>query len=433
MIKFIEKIFSGLAYQIGKFLFFVLLAIAICFLVDKEKLFDIIGLRVHASSIVWDIKDLNQSYAMSVHNCSSSSTCTTNMTTSSMLIDSNYPIYYLNPNSSIGPSGLEMIYYLNQNLQSGYLYSISTLTCEDVTGISVDANIGINTNVSFGNNYYSNTASTQIDPSNVIYNGKTMLQYGLDFNYCTIHQTIISPKTSGLWLSLHFTRSSVANSGLALIGYKVEELGVYSSNLSSTITNSINQTINSSSATTQESINQLNEEIKEMTSEQQQTNEKLDDLNDKQEQTNQKLDEINGTLTDSDTSENTGNDFFDTSSITSSDGVVSALLTLPIQMASKLVDNLGGTCTPYKMNFGMLGKDYTLNFPCIDLEDYLGTNLWHIIDLLFCGFMAYNIAMLFISIYDSITSLQDYYYSYIYQSSHEEHTRENRRARTPSE
>lgn len=419
MIKFMEKIFSDLAYQIAKFLFFVLVLIAICLIVDKENLLDIIGLRVDAATVHYVMDQYETSDAFYPYDCTSSTSCSTTIDTKAMILSNDYnnkTIYATKNNVTLDSTGLNISYALNQVLEPGYMYSVRTLICHN-------SSIGMNgvsySGLTAGSAYnspmaYSSTTSGNFISGNVVMEGglTSMQKYT---SHCSVYNSIISPKNEGGWFSLRITRSSSLSSPLYMIGYQISNLGNYDPNLASSIT----KVVQNSAIKTQQDIQELNDKISDMTEQQTQTNEKLDNIND--------------TLTDSDTSENTANDFFDSSSISSSDGVVSALLTLPIQMASKFVDNLGGTCSPYKMNFGMLGKEYTLNLPCIDLEDYLGANLWHVIDLLFCGFMAYNIAMLFISIYDSITSLQDYYYSYIYQSSHEEHTRENRRARTPSE
>lgn len=415
MIKFIEKIFSGLAYQIGKFLFFVLLALAICFLVDKEKLFDIIGLRVHAATAQdWFefVKLPSIAYGANCNDTSCFLTDVTTLTGYGNQISRNF-YYVSNIYTRKNGNGMMWVYNTDISFKAGYLYSIRTYMCNNSSTEYVHVSFTTGNNVANTHNkstlptYWKSVATNSIDDFigfDTIGEGK-----------CGFVTHFFVPSVNSQYVGVQFTSTESVTGTQALIGYEYDSLGLYTPELR----NQIDNAIQDSNLATADDIDKLNEEVKEMTSEQQKTNENLD--------------KINGTLTDSDTSQNTGNDFFDTSSIASSDGVVSALLTLPIQMASKLVDNLGDTCTPYQMNFGMLGKDYTLNFPCIDFEEYLGSNLWHIIDLLFCGFMAYNIAMLFVSIYDSITSLQDYYYSYIYQSSHEEHTRENRRARTPSE
>lgn len=89
------------------------------------------------------------------------------------------------------------------------------------------------------------------------------------------------------------------------------------------------------------------------------------------------------------------------------DSAISGLLLLPITLLQRLNNSIGGTCTPYTIPFGLTGGNETLTFPCIVLEDYLGSNLVQIIDLAICLFLVYEVAMLIISSFESITSLED--------------------------
>lgn len=399
MIKFIEKIFSGLAYQIGKFLFFVLLAISICYIVDKEQLFDILGFtNVDAATFPGWLRDVKMPVQGIYYENGNQIQPSVSTITGG---EGSYNTFsYLTSNVK---KEARVLAILTDTLRPGFYYSFSFYFCRgnytvtNPTTTGFGATNGVNFSVNNANVYTVNRYT--IDSNVLSYTTSNSSNNFAGGGYCQMFNYTFSVENNSTSLWFDIPETTTSSNFLNFYGYTSNSYLTYDDLLQS----------------------------------QNQTNEKLEDINENQQETNEKLNEINGTLTDSDTSENTGNDFFDTSSIVSSDGVVSSLLTLPIQMSSKLVDNLGGTCTPYRMNFGMLGKNYTLNFPCIDLENYFGSDLWDIIDLLFCGFMAYNIGMLFVSIYESITSLQDYYYSYIYQSSHEEHTRENRRARTPSE
>lgn len=88
----------------------------------------------------------------------------------------------------------------------------------------------------------------------------------------------------------------------------------------------------------------------------------------------------------------------------SSSTPVSDLLTMPITLLQAYIDGFNSTCSP--VNLGNLyGTDLIL--PCISPERYLGASLWSLIDVLFSIYMVYNIAMLCISIYEGITSLND--------------------------
>ena len=81
---------------------------------------------------------------------------------------------------------------------------------------------------------------------------------------------------------------------------------------------------------------------------------------------------------------------------------ISDLLLMPFTLLNAYSDGINSACSPIS-----LGTLYgtNLSFPCIDIPHYIGNNLWNTIDIIFCIFLTYNLGMLVISIYDSITSL----------------------------
>ena len=93
---------------------------------------------------------------------------------------------------------------------------------------------------------------------------------------------------------------------------------------------------------------------------------------------------------------------------------VTDLLTLPITLLNRYMNSLNGTCSPFD-----LGELYGshLIMPCLNIEDRLGSNLWHTIDVFMSFFMVYNIAMLLVSIYNDITDLRDTFSS-LYEPQH---------------
>lgn len=87
---------------------------------------------------------------------------------------------------------------------------------------------------------------------------------------------------------------------------------------------------------------------------------------------------------------------------------VSDFITLPITLLNKYNSSMNSSCS--SINLGsLLGTN--LIFPCINLEQRLGSNLWNIIDKLFSFFMVFNIAMFCVSIFERLTSLHDDFYS----------------------
>ena len=100
-----------------------------------------------------------------------------------------------------------------------------------------------------------------------------------------------------------------------------------------------------------------------------------------------------------------------------SNTAISGLITMPITILQRLNNNLGNTCQPYELPFGLTGGNEKVTFPCINPEDYLGSTIWGYIDLFICFFMIYNIAMLIVSCFESITSLEDTFAS-LYEPKH---------------
>lgn len=97
----------------------------------------------------------------------------------------------------------------------------------------------------------------------------------------------------------------------------------------------------------------------------------------------------------------------------SSDTPISDLLLLPLNLLNKVNENLSSSCSPYTIPFDFTGGSNTLTFPCINIESYVGSELWGIIDAMFSLFMIYNIFRLIIRYYDSWTSLDDTFHSLI--------------------
>lgn len=88
----------------------------------------------------------------------------------------------------------------------------------------------------------------------------------------------------------------------------------------------------------------------------------------------------------------------------STDTPITDLLALPITLIRAIITGINGTCSSF--NLGALWG-VGLTIPCINPELYLGSNLWNLIDLLFCGFMIFNIAQLMIHDFDSLSNAED--------------------------
>lgn len=133
-----------------------------------------------------------------------------------------------------------------------------------------------------------------------------------------------------------------------------------------------------------------------------------------QNETTDAINDINDTLND-DTlpdvinSGGGGGTYFDDINA-SSDTPISDLLLLPINLILDLKENLSESCSSYTIPFDFTGGNNTLTFPCLNLQNKLGSDLWSIIDGLFSIFMLYNIFNLIVFFYDSWSSASDTFF-----------------------
>ena len=116
------------------------------------------------------------------------------------------------------------------------------------------------------------------------------------------------------------------------------------------------------------------------------------------------INNVNSSLTD-ETSPDANNDLF--SGITTDDesnSPISDLILLPLTLLNAYVEGFSSTCNSFDL--GTL-YGHNLVLPCINVDDYLGSNLWGLIDVICSIFLIYNVGMMCVSMYESITSLED--------------------------
>lgn len=125
-----------------------------------------------------------------------------------------------------------------------------------------------------------------------------------------------------------------------------------------------------------------------------------------QSQGNQKLEDIFNSITDDEPiSDDELDGFFDGIGANfTTDTPISDLILMPFTLLEAYSNGISGTCSQFSLG-SLFGSELVM--PCVDLESLLGSNLWGLIDGLISIFMFYNIAMLVISIFDSVTSLDD--------------------------
>lgn len=114
--------------------------------------------------------------------------------------------------------------------------------------------------------------------------------------------------------------------------------------------------------------------------------------------------------------------FFNDLKVDDSNSPVSDLMIMPLTLINSYTNGFSGTCKAYNLG-NLYGHDLVL--PCVNIEKYIGSNLWSLIDTIFTLYMVYNIGMLCVSIYESITELDDGM-QLLYTPQHTGHSRVSR-------
>lgn len=257
--------------QIKKLIIPILIAVAVFF-----------GLKKADASTFVDIKNFQLPTAFIPYDCSSPTTCNTSRISSySKLVNVDRYAYTIQDDVTIGQSGINMTYQVNQSLTKGYLYSMSTLYCSDISNVKATTYTGsTSANSKFSSMNYSKTVLTSVSAFDVIYSNENASYIaGEDNQYCYIINSVFSPNTDGQWVSLHLQRDSLSGgSRQYLYGYQLENLGLYSEDL----VNDISSIINNSNETL---LNGFNNSVDGQTNviqqNQQQTMGKLNELKDK--------------------------------------------------------------------------------------------------------------------------------------------------------
>lgn len=163
------------------------------------------------------------------YDCTSSG-CNSINTVSDVYFSSNNE-YYAQINSSpvtIAKNGVAFTYTPYETLKSGYLYNITTYFCSNKDLSSTSKNQFLGSATSSVSNNYSTTSSSSM---NVVGT----------FNYCYEIQSLISPKSNSSQITYKLTNNtSISDVYLYSIGFKIKELGIYTTEIESIIKSAIN-------------------------------------------------------------------------------------------------------------------------------------------------------------------------------------------------
>lgn len=117
------------------------------------------------------------------------------------------------------------------------------------------------------------------------------------------------------------------------------------------------------------------------------------------------VNKVDGTLND-DTidSSNTTGTLSELSDTLPTNSVISDLLLLPVRLFQNVLNSINGSCTTFNLG-SLFGTDLTL--PCLNIESLVGSTLWTVIDILFCGAFVLVIRKKFVDIFEGLSNLKN--------------------------
>lgn len=212
------------------------------------------------------------------------------------------------------------------------------------------------------------------------YSSSGVYEYGI--------QWVIMPyNNAGYWVPIRF--ESIFMSNELIIDFDSYALLYSMVNSNGTINNNINSV--------KQDTNALKQGQNEIKQKQDETNRKLDDLNTAQQETNDTIKDENAPT-------------IDLSDIQTSNTPISDLVTLPLTLLNSIYSGISGACSNWSL---LLPFNHTILLQCFTISDYVGSSVTTIIDCAICLFMAYRIILLFIAVFNDITTLSDTYTNYV--------------------
>lgn len=353
--KFLNVTFNSFFRTLGRFLFYILIALLVYFCVEGFP-------TVHATTGSGWGANKNIQYSIVTYSKSGSTINTVGAyftgTTGSQ--DEYYPVQYstieANKNFGVGVQYSFIkgnIYYANL-----YLCSASTAlnTGLNVSLGSVDTLSAMTSNTSYS---YITRASMSPQPFGSLSNFSASNCYSYIFAFV--------PKSNQPWAGLNFN-SVTTGQKIYIVGLDISNGGLYTS-----VTNE-----------------QIQETIKT----------EMNELQEKQDKTNEKLGEIDSTLNNSDTSgaENQAGGFF--SNFKDSDYGLSDVITMPLEVIKNITSS---RCSPLVLPIPFVDTNVTL--PCMNTiySQYFG-NILTIYQTITTGMIAYWVC---INIFATVKGFKD--------------------------
>ena len=368
--------------SIGRFLFYILLALLISQIIDFKnfKLPNLLAvLDVHADSLTdaWYL-NMNQIERGSFYNWTGSNTLGSSISTSSdiriidiyddhnnSIVDA-MPINYIYNSSAInvGSNGVSIGANSARIFYQGYIYRTVTYVCstKSLTRYS-STSTTIGTNANDSNNY----SFIQLISINVPYDLKGSIDTNI--NYCYAINGIINPSVTAynVWSRVTGTTGTT----IYIFGYYNEVLG----NANNLTSSQVQNIINNSGLATATDIASVNRSIEQMSS----------DIQDQTEQQHEDHQETIDTLTDDDSSGATGEagNFFN--NFTTNTHGLTGIITAPLSAIQSLTSQ---SCSPLVLPLPFVNQNLTL--PCMrPIYDQHFGSFMQIYDVITLGIISY--------------------------------------------
>lgn len=383
MIK--NNIFSSFGRTLGRILCYILIGLVISFITGKLK----VNAAERSDNFLANIKylpSLVQAYNWS------SSTSSTALTSTKHLFGDLYPSLFtesdkliypvFNSGSEIfsisgplGSNGRSFVFNLNTRISKEMYTGITTYICYtggDLPQVSrIGAGDSFNTAIN-SNPKYKSTSRMYITPLTWRLNGANQQVY------CGAYFSIIQPIEQSNSFNIRLEGVNNSSYRYFLMGYDLESLG----NADSLTAAQLDTIIKNSGLATASSVQEVKNSVKEI----------------KQEANNINNSINNSDVDDPSSSINSFNDKL------AENGVITQLIGLPVTLFTKVLNSVNGTCTSYNLG-SLFGTEIV--FPCINMFNILGGNLWSVIDVLISGLFVYSISKKFIKVFEHMSSMNE--------------------------
>ena len=383
MIK--NNIFSSFGRTLGRILCYILIGLVIAFITGKIK----VNAMERSDNFLANIKYLPS--LVKAYNWSSSTSHTVITSTKntfgdlypSLFNESDkliYPVF--NSGSEIfsipgplGSNGRSFVFNLNQRISKEMYTAVTTYICYtggDLPEVSrVGAGDSFNTALTQTPKYKS-TNRMYITPLTWRLNGASIQVY------CGAYFSIIQPTEQAA--AFHIRMDGVNNSNIRyfLMGYDLESLG----NADTLTPAQLETIIKNSGLATANNVQEVKTAVNDIKKEANNINNSItsDNVDDPSSSINSFKDKI------------------------AENGVITQLIGLPVTLFTKVLNSVNGTCSSYNLG-SLFGTEIV--FPCINMFNILGGNLWAVIDVLISGLFVYSISKKFIKVFEHMSSMNE--------------------------